>query len=153
MPWTDLSGVFTFGSQLSSTQQQNLRDNAVYNKDLNNGEPAIHNIAVNSHSYGSYTTVYASKIYVPPQVETLNCQIRAKDFGGGTSGWRITITDSGGSSTSDTQTTASASFATLTFSVNINSIDNANWALCEIKANGSNNGFGGLSGYWDLYRY
>lgn len=34
--WTDLSGVFTFGSQLTSVQQQNLRDNVVYVKDHSN---------------------------------------------------------------------------------------------------------------------
>jgi hypothetical protein len=43
MAWVDLSGAFGFGTKLTSTQQQNLRDNiaAAFNKD--SGAPVLAN--------------------------------------------------------------------------------------------------------------
>ena len=118
--------------------------NTIYtmNKDTNWFSPAWTNTPITDSNFTEIAKVIASNhVYVP--LQTLNITdtnknvltsalIQAKNSGGGTQGFRLTYyyTD-GTTSYSDTETTASAAYVTLTFSTMSDSTKDLNYILLE----------------------
>jgi hypothetical protein len=156
MTWVDLSAAFAYGSQLTSTQMQNLRDNVEHLYQLGRNQlfsqDEIDNQTTSNNT--SYSIVRRCQIYIPTDVDDLRIRVpHMVDNGAATSTIKARVTDDlSATSESSEETTSSTSYEYETLTVDCSGLS-AGDAKLEILVKISSGAYsytvGGPSAMWN----
>lgn len=87
MAWTDLTGAFTYGSQLTSAQMQQLRDNITAAFNADSGAPSLANNYIQTAMVAN-GQITSAKMDTGLETDTIDVQ-----DADGTATWRLAFTN------------------------------------------------------------